>query len=523
MHPPRSPSRLVAHAVAALVVVGGGACGSDDAGREGTTTGTPAGRWSEQPLGTAPGPDQPVLVVADGADVVVAVVSESGRISGFATDDDGRLQPGRPTETGRDLLQLADATRTGSGWFALGSAGIEFDAVGFRSDDGRTWAPIELAGFASGSEPRAVVATGSGLVGIGTQRTATEPAQGGFRPAAWHSTDGQNWVEAELPVPAGATEGTASAVVRTDDGLLAVGSVDRQGAMWASADDGATWELAERRGIPDTLELRHVVASGETLVISAMAPPGDEQRGEGTPVVLRSTDQGHTWSDAATPPPPSRSEAFPTPIWAGGGRFFALDTSFLDAFGDPEACYADIDLCRQDSEASLYTSPDGDRWARVDTSDIARDQDTDIAVATGADDGRVVILTGAEGGVGAWSWPADVPLPTEDEPELPRSDVRILGEGDTLPPGERYGYPLYIHCGVDQLYEVNGRTWRRSDDGPDVETGAGEGGSDDWPIAQQAIFGFVTLVEDDLIEYSIAGGEVIATYVPTSAEPEVCM
>ena len=45
---------------------------------------------------------------------------------------------------------------------------------------------------------------------------------------------------------------------------------------------------------------------------------------------------------------------------------------------------------------------------------------------------------------------------------------------------------------------------------------------DDWPVAQQTIFGFATLVGDEVVEYSIGDGEVIATYAPATEDPPGC-
>ena len=126
-----------------------------------------------------------------------------------------------------------------------------------------------------------------------------------------------------------------------------------------------------------------------------------------------------------------------------------------------------------------------------------------------------------EGGVGTWTWPDAATLPTEDEPAVPTTGVETLGEGEEPERSRSYGIPLYIHCGMDWLY-VGGRAWRRTDAGPDTETGAGDELPADWPVAQQMIFGIATLVGDDLIEYSIGDGEVIATYARTSERPPGC-
>jgi hypothetical protein len=96
-----------------------------------------------------------------------------------------------------------------------------------------------------------------------------------------------------------------------------------------------------------------------------------------------------------------------------------------------------------------------------------------------------------------------------------------LADGERPEPGRRYGVPLHIHCGMDWLY-VGSEPWRRTDGGPDTETGAGDQVPEDWPVAQQTIFGFATLVEDDLIEYSIGDDEVIATYALATTDPPGC-
>lgn len=147
--------------------------------------------------------------------------------------------------------------------------------------------------------------------------------------------------------------------------------------------------------------------------------------------------------------------------FAGGERLFVLSYSFIDASSDPEVCYTDIELCRQVQAVGEHEDP---------------------------------------------------------------ADVDVLAEGDVPERGRRYGVPLYIHCGMDWLY-VGGEAWQRTDGGPDIETGAGDEVADDWPVAQQTIFGFATLVSDDLSEYSIGDdgdGEVIATYAPAHAPPPGC-
>lgn len=456
----------------------------------------------------------------------MAFVSAEGVITGFATDELGRFQAGEPTATGQ-YLGLGGVTRFGDGWVAIGSGGLlddeelRFEVQAFRSTDGRTWSKVDATGFEGPADVTGLATVDSGVVAVGTLRTSDDPAQGGFRPVAWHSADGERWTTVPLPTDGG-TEGSVQALVVTGDEVLAVGDVDRKGIMWSSTDGGASWTIVERDGIPPTSSLSSIATQGEVLMASGMAPARDDGDGEGAQLLLRSTDGGRSWREAADPPPPNRGEVFAFPLFAGGGRFFTLGYSYIDAFSEPELCYADIELCRQDSAVALYVSDDGDRWSRVDTSGIGDGEAGEVDAITAADDGRIVAFTGVEDGIGTWTWPADTPLPTGEEPVDPTTDVEILGDDEVPEPGRRYGLPLYIHCGMDWLY-VGGEPWQRTDDGPDTETGAGDEIPVDWPVAGQTILGFATLVSDDLIEYSIGDGEVIATYAPATEPPPGCM
>jgi len=534
--PPPNVRRRLYLATLALVLTAS-ACGTDgpptrESSGPKAEAGSEPGRWTGQVLDGEPGPDHPTQVAVDGDQVVVTIVSDEGDVTGFASNDEGRFQPGETTATGHQFLGLGGLSRFGEGWIAMGSGGLVdhgggdeellFDMRTFRSDDGRTWAEFDSTGLDAPADVFDLIAVDDGLVAVGTLREAGDPSQGGFRAVAWHSTDGEHWTT--VPMPAGGgSEGSAATLLATGDEVLAVGSVDRRGVMWSSTDGGATWAIVEREGIPATSSLDHIVSQDDVLLVSGRVPGAEEGDAEAVQVLVRSVDGGQTWRDVTDPPPPNRGEPAPFPLFAGGGRFFTLGFSFIEPFSEPELCYADIELCRQDTEVALYVSDDGDRWDRVDLSGLSLDEYAEVDGVAAPDDGRVVLLTGAVDGVGTWTWPAGVDLPTEAEPVDPTSDVDILDEGEALPVGERRAYPLYIHCGMEWLYEVDGTSWRRTDDGPDTETGAGDEIPDDWPVAQQAIFGFVTRVSEDRIEYSIGDDQVIATYSRSAEQAPGCM
>jgi hypothetical protein len=520
-------NRLLVPAAIATFALAAGGCGSGDTGEGPMEASGGAGEWTHQALDTKPGADAPVVLAVDGDRVAVVSTSEEGVITGFATDAGGEFRSGEPVATGLDFLALGGAVPFRGGWLSLGSGGMTpdredllFAVHAFRSGDGMTWSPVEAAGLTEPADVLGMAATEDAAVAVGVLRTADPPANGGFRGVAWHTADGESWAAVPLPTTTGA--GTASAVAAVGDEFLAVGGAGNAGVLWSSTDGGASWAAVERPGLPATVELRDIAAEGDVVVVSGAR--GAEGEGEGRQVLARSTDGGATWHEVDRPPPPNRGEELPFPLSSGGGRFFTVGYSFVETWSDPELCYADITLCQQDMAFSLYASDDGDAWSRIDRSGIGEGDAGEVDQAVATDDGRVVALQRGWEDIGAWTWPARVPLPTEAEPVEPTSDVDLLEEGHVPEVGRRYAAPLYVHCGMDWLY-LGGEPWQRTDDGPDVETGAGQSPSDEWPVAQQTIFGFATLVEDDLVEYSIGQGddaEVIATYGPPTEEPPGC-
>jgi hypothetical protein len=109
------------------------------------------------------------------------------------------------------------------------------------------------------------------------------------------------------------------------------------------------------------------------------------------------------------------------------------------------------------------------------------------------------------------------------------SDVRYAAEHVDLEVGVRYRYPLIIHCGMEWIHGLDGRTWRWVDGvGRDISDlrvpdDWPMGGWKDGPYAPAGIRGYVTLVDEDRLEYSIGGDEVIAVYEPTEDEAPACL
>jgi hypothetical protein len=76
---------------------------------------------------------------------------------------------------------------------------------------------------------------------------------------------------------------------------------------------------------------------------------------------------------------------------------------------------------------------------------------------------------------------------------------------------------MYVHCGMDWFW-FGDDTWVRTDNGPDVETGAGEVPPEGWPLVGQVLYGYATLKDADHLEYSF-DEEVIATYRRADGAP----
>ncbi len=107
--------------------------------------------------------------------------------------------------------------------------------------------------------------------------------------------------------------------------------------------------------------------------------------------------------------------------------------------------------------------------------------------------------------------PAGTSPPMAPVPAAPKTiELVTVEEGETPAVGVRYHAPMYVHCGMDWFW-FGDATWRRTDDGPDVETGAGDESPQGWPMSGQVIYGFATLTDADHLEYA-TDDEVIASY-----------
>jgi hypothetical protein len=387
------------------------------------------------------------------------------------------------------------------------------------SIDGLTWTEVDATGLDGPGHIGAVVATEDGLAAVGHDEGPNVEGDGSFTPLAWHSADGQAWEVVELPGIG--DEDSVTDLIAVGDELLAVGHVGGVAAQWRSTDGGASWVDEEPDGVPAGATLGTVVTLGESLLASGAGPLTEETEGGSPPLTFRSTDGGRSWTEG-TAPEVAEPEGDGAPIAAVGDRALALVSSFFEPMSDPAACYADIEQCRGDRDVAAYEGDGTGPWVRIDLSDIALEEYAEVDGVVATADRLVLWSATGEQEITTWSTPADATLPTQEEPTRETADIRLLEAGEEPEVGVEYAAPLYIHCGMDWLY-LGEQPWERTDDGADVETGAGEAPSEDWPTAGQTIYGYATLVDADTVEYTVGDGEVIATYGPPTREPDMCM
>lgn len=232
---------------------------------------------------------------------------------------------------------------------------------------------------------------------------------------------------------------------------------------------------------------------------------------------IRSEDGGGSWEPVSALPVNEEADGW-APLWTGAGRYFTLTGVFDESWSRPEVCYADIDQCSYERQPRprVVAIDDGDSWTTIEVP--GEEEAWSIA---GTDDGRVLVMVAERGGVAVSTWPAGTDLPPAADPLEPETvELVTPAEGEEPEVDVRYHEPMYVHCGMEWLWFGDG-TWRRTDDGPGVETGAGQGAPEDWPLAeaQQTLYGYATVRADGTLEYSLEDGTVIATYERRNGAP----
>ncbi|WP_164519717.1 hypothetical protein [Nocardioides ferulae] len=502
------PSRGLALAALSLCLLA--ACGEQtepDGGSGEPLSGGP-GEWSTQHLDAEVGADQAPILATSGDDAVVLTVSEGGTLVSHHSNDGAAFETGEPLATGIDYLQLGGLVRLADGdWFTLGSGGsvesdgdteFTFEAVALRSDDGLAWEQVEVSGFAHAVDVHDMTVAGDTVVVAGGYRLAENPSMGGFQAQVWTSTDAAAFTEADLPEvpePRGFRgESYAGDVAQVGERLLVSGRVDRTAAVWASGNAGAGWVRVSDPALEEVYEVTSLAVAGDEVVAGV---------GEGKLPALVSTDGGDSW--APVEGLPERGETAWAPMWSDGARFWTLTGVDDTSWSEPEVCYADLDQCGKSPGPQLVVSDDAETWTAVD---LPGEPDQ----VAGTADGRTLVLGADRDGPVVHELPAGTAPPEADTPAEPETvELVTLAEGEQPDVGVRYHAPMYLHCGMTWFW-FGDTTWRRTDGGPDIETGAGDGAIEGWPYANGMLYGYATLTDADHLEYADEDGEVLATY-----------
>lgn len=387
---------VVVAAVAAVVVLGGrGPGGPTPRGDAGTEL-----SWTEVPSADAFGGrgDQVVLGGADTRIGFLTLGYSAALRSGEATarDYDAAVwtaaapeqwtRIASPSFEGPGNQRAADAAVLGGVVVIVGVDSSQGDldaAVWLSDDDGATWMRVGVDSPAlrvEGTQEamRDVLVTDSGLVAVG-YATSDE----GDDAAVWTSPDGREWVALTQALGAPGDQQMA-AVTRLDAGALAGGfttGADLDAALWRS-EAGIVWEPVgvDALGGPGDQQI-HGLATG----CGGVTAVGEETvEGETDAAVWRSTD-GDAWVRVGDP----------EGVFGGPGpqRMFTIACS-------PNGLVAaGADGAGPATDGAVWTSPDGEHWARAPASTV-----TALADPAGRQSVRVLlpltdgwIALGAEG------------------------------------------------------------------------------------------------------------------------------
>jgi len=291
-----------------------------------------AGVVRDVSLAAIPGGVQPQLAVnavAAAGRQQVAVGSANGFPAAWVSADGGhgwRRATGAtpPVLTRPGIQQLTSITHGRTGWLAVGgvTAAAPEHPVVIGSADGRVWSAAdgEPAFTESGLFTAQAAAGRDGYVIVGWQLVTPARTIG----AAWWSAGLTGWLRAGDAV-AGALDGAGStqmlAVTATANGFLAAGAHGSRPAVW-STPDGRTWTQADLPlpAMATQAVLQHVAADGRVVVAAGVARTATGQ----VPFAARSADGGRTWTESALPVPAGTAQV--SALAAAGGSFTVTGT-----------------------------------------------------------------------------------------------------------------------------------------------------------------------------------------------------
>ena len=475
-------------------------------------------QWQRRELGdgaangavVADGGSGRLLVVhgTDGFGIVAWRPAEDGFVASDIVDDMTApvLMPGLAAHGGAAVVVSSDVERL-------------IPRV-WRSTDGAAWTEVTTTGLGQPIEVGALTAAPDALYLAGGSRPDSDPATGMPSAAIWRSVDAEHWER--LPLPNEAGGGFVSEAVAGADSLI-VAVQGAPAAIWRSTDGGSTWRQATvELGSPAGFWAVESIARFGDLVVGVGSIQGD--RGPSLLLIV-SSDDGLTWSR------PSVTEALSSvngigrnQVVAAAGAVWLASSQYNGPFENPDVCYRDLLSCQGGARPVLLRSTDGTNWTEIDLAALS----TSWIEGLATDPTNALALVGRVAGtsqLAVWTWPYETAPPLRPPAvEPPAGEPPLAQGGDQLTVGRTYRHPLYIHCGLNLLGQFNDRWWVLVEGSTvvDPDLGAGSEPPAHWPIAAETIFGMITLIDDDTINYSIPSGEVIAVYQPATTDPALC-
>ena len=323
--------------------------------------------------------DAPLLHVSTGSNTVVATAPD-GTFVAIASNLDSRKAPlvlhsgdGMTWTAGGSLpasgdTQVSAIARWGDLVVAVGEdttairaqmdKGVATTAVpagaAWTSTDGTIWHRVpDQPAFAPGELLR-VTAGPAGFMAVRGL---------GFGSLVF-SRDGTTWSEA----PVGTPGANVSDVTATDEGFVAVGSVETTAAAWTSPD-GQHWQRATfTDGSDASADLVSVAAQGRRLVaLGAVPAPGDEAiPGSWTgPASWLSTDGGASWTQTGSALNDTAPDLYPASI----PDLYVMSGGFIVVGANAQGNLA------------VWTSVDGTKWQPVTIDATSEEFGRSLAVS----------------------------------------------------------------------------------------------------------------------------------------------
>ena len=474
--------------------------------------------WQQQDLGQLAA-DSVLSIVTMGDTTTLIYPEDGSTFRSMTSADGGSFVAHTVTVDDVTYLHRLHAVALPSGMLAMFSDNETLMPRVLMSSDGVAWTETDVTGLDQPADIWLLTSTADGVYAAGALRTGAHPNDGPFAAGMWRSADGVSWESVVLPAGVGGEDGAVTALAHGEDGIVAAVN----STILRSTDNGATWTTSTVT-LPAGAELGRItgVAGADGTMVAIASTPGDF--GDQRLVTLRSQDDGQTWSATVLPDSgPGSIGAVDGIVSAAGDAFWIATRRSSDLFGDGDDCYRDLARCARGSDAVLLRSTDGDGWDEVDLN--ALDTSGFLSILGVVEQPTGVLVVGTTQGLRGWTWPTDGAPPLVDTTSPPPPISEPLAEFDsTLTVGTVYRLPLDLHCGMRNLGNFNGKFWTVDPASAPVnpETGAGDDPPPDWPVAQQTLFGYITLVEPGTIEYSLPSGEVIAEFHPVDVQPALC-